>query len=338
MLKKITLSLAIVLLLCYIFSLVLGIRIEGIHDYTYYTELERIKGNWSGLIHWRVKAHQLVGVQIPELRDLHMVPFPMETWRGIERISDLQQADSITVYALIRHDVIVARARSGFFTWGKWETTHGHLVIMADTGSGFYVANEQFQIYSLPLPGAEIPLEEQARLRRNTLIPSGFHPSFLWVLLAYCGFVGVLLIESWRSQDLTVSEASRDRIVEGPVLKGYWPKIKGQAVTLPRFKYVSPVLKELLPGEEFRQVEISTFIVIQTRLKEVRTGPLVWARAKKIRVELMLVVDSGLTRFSTTVTPEVSNVEGAEFNDTPALFSKAASRKKWLIPAGLIWR
>lgn len=338
-LKKIILSLAIILILSYIASLVMGIRIEGIHEYSYYTQLERAEGNWYGLIHWRVKAQSLAWLHVPELRELHMVTYPPHTFRGIDKTSDLQQAESIAVYALIKHDVQVNRARSGFFTWGRSETTWGNLVIMADAGSVYYVASEQVPVYSLPLPGTGMPLEEQARLRKKSLIPAGVHPSILWVLLAYFGVVGILLMESWRSQDFTVAERSKEKILEGPVFKGCWPDLKNDVVKLPKYNYTSPVLAKLLSGEEFRHgVQITTYIVVQSRVQEARTGPLVWARARDTRVELMLVVESGLQRFTPGAQPLVFQQRDREFNDTPALFERAARHKKWLLPRGLSWR
>lgn len=338
-LKKVILSLAMVLLLSYIASLIMGVSIEGIHEYSYYTQLERVEGNWYGLIHWRVKAQPLAWLHVPELLELHMVTYPPHTFRGIDKTSDLQQAESITVYALIRHDVSLTRARSGFFTWGRAETTQGNLVIMADDGTGYYVANEQVPVYSLPLPGTELPLEEQARLRKKSLIPAGVHPSILWVLLAYFGIVGILLMERWRSQDFTVAERSKEKILEGPVFKGNWPNIKENKVKLPKYKYTSPVLAKLLSGEEFRHgVQITTYIVVQSRVQEARTGPLVWARARDTRVELMLVVESGLQRFTPAEQPVVFQERDREFDDSPALFERAAQNKKWLLPRGFGWR
>lgn len=340
--KKILVPLIVILLLCYAWSLFAEIREEVTHRYTYYTEADRVEGNWNGLIHWQpTLPNYLLKL---ELGQMTMVPFtggyvfPID-WAAEDATAELRQLDSVTVHAYIMHREYSTRAKAGFFTWGKSQERSGSLVIIADTGSQLYLARDVawVQVYSFPWP-RQVPLEEMAAARRRTLIPTGIHPSILWVLLAY-SVLALFQVEDWRSQRLEVTESSSERIAPGPEFSGNWQGIKDKVVELPKYKYMSPPLAQLLPGEEFRHVvQVKSYVVVRTEMQEARTGPLVWASAKDTCVQLVVVAESGMNRFTSQDNPQVYHEVGRDFGDKEALIERGSKRKRWLVPVALRWK
>lgn len=337
--KKLIVPLLVILLLCYLWSLFAEITEEVTHEYTYYTEADRWEGKWN--IHWQPTIISPL-VQVPELGEMTMVPyigyvFPWQ-W-GEDATDELRQADSVTVHAYIMHHEYSSRARAGFFTWGKDQIRSGALLIIADTGSQLYLARDVagIKVYYYPM-SQQAPLAERAAVRRKTLIPTGFHPSILWVLLGY-SVIALSYVEDWRGQRMEVTESSSEHISQGPEFSGNWQALKDRVVKLPKYKYTSPPLAELLPGQEIRHgVKVNSYVVVRTETQEARTGPLVWARTVKTCVELVVVAESGMHRFVSRDNPQVFHQVGRDFGDKSALEERGGKRKRWLVPVGLRWK
>lgn len=338
--KKIIVPLMVILLLCYLWSLFAEITEEVTHQYTYYTEADRMEGKWN--IHWQPNIISPL-LQVPELGEMTMVPFTgyVFPWYGGEDASDeLRQEESVTVHVYIMHREYSSRAKAGFFTWGKDQIRSGDLLIIADTGSQLYLARDVagIGVYSYPM-SQQAPLEERAATRRKTLIPTGFHPSILWVLLAYLVVVGYIQVEDWRGQRMEVTESSSEHISPGPEFSGNWQAINDRVIKLPKYKFTSPPMAQLMPGQEFRHgVKVNSYVVVRTERQEARTGPLVWAKAKDTCVELVVVAESGMHRFTSQDNPQVFHQVDRDFGDKSALVQRGGKRKRWLVPVALRWK
>src|SRR5690554_1534086 len=351
--KKVLISLTVVLLLCYLWSLLAPIDMEERkYSHVYYTEVHQEQGNWGRLRHWQFDLgngyHYLpaaIGprdeyrpwIQSLSLEELEMV----RIGSGYQQLSSEElediflQVSSLTLHVYYKHVITEDRAKGGFLIWDKSPSTSIYLTLLLDTGSEVYMALDSPLMYQNRR--LQSVLVEMAENRRKFLIPVGVHLSILWVALVYMILFGITVLPEWRRQIPAVEVVDKERIDDGPILTGNWRNLKDGVVGLKRYKYTSPPLKEILDGSGFRHgIKVRSYIIKRRRVKEVRTGAAIWARAKATEVSLVLVAEGDFQRISSEEIL-VHESKDAEFEDEQSLRARAARRQQ-LLPIGLRWR